>query len=93
MKFALLSFSFLSSIYACNDTIKHKQSDANISREKFDKTKWRIKDATDYPYRDKILNDLITNEKLKGFKKEEVINLLGRPDRIDSSYLFYRIAQ
>ena len=93
MKFIIFFILLLSSIYGCNDTIKHKQSDENISREKFDKTKWRIKDATDYPYRDKMLNNLITNEKLKGLKKEEVIDLLGRPDRIDSSYLFYRIAQ
>ncbi len=93
MKFIIFFILLLSSIYGCNDTIKHKQWDENISREKFDKTKWSIKDATDYPYRDKMLNDLITNEKLKGLKKKEVIDLLGRPDRIDSSYLFYRIAQ
>ena len=88
MKFALLIISFLSSIYGCNDTIKHKQSDENISREKFDKTKWRTKDANGYPYRDKMLNDLITNEKLKGLKKEEVIDLLGRQTELTAAICF-----
>ena len=59
----------------------------------FDKTKWLTKDGLDYPYRNKMLQDLIINKKLKKLKKEEILELLGQPDRIDSAYLFYRIAQ
>ena len=47
----------------------------------------------DYPYRNEMLKDLVYNVALKGSKKEEVIDLLGQPDRSDSSYLFYAIAQ
>jgi hypothetical protein len=92
LKFIIFIIFFLSIIYSCNDN-NAKQSVTNISQEKFDKTKWRTKDDNDYPYRDKMLNDLITNVKLKGLKKDEIIDLLGQPDRSDSSYLFYRIAQ
>ena len=62
------------------------------SQEKFDKTKWAAKQDKNYPYRDKVLMDLITNVKLKGLKKESVLNLLGPPNRTDSNYLFYTVA-
>lgn len=47
----------------------------------------------DYLYRNEMLKDLISNHSLKGLKKDELIDLLGPPDRIDSGYLFYMIAQ
>lgn len=59
----------------------------------FDKIKWKTKENRDYPYRDKMLDYLMTSDTLKKLKKEEVLNLLGQPDRIDSAYLFYRINQ
>lgn len=59
----------------------------------FAKAQWKIKNDMDYPYRNKMRNDLITNDRLKRLKKDEIINQLGQPDRIDSAYLFYRIAQ
>lgn len=59
----------------------------------FDTTKWQKKKGLDYPYRLNMLNDLMTSDTLKILKKEEIINLLGQPDRMDKEYLFYRIAQ
>jgi hypothetical protein len=91
MKFIIFIIPFLSVIYSCTDNIK--QSDTNISQEKFDKIKWRTKDDNNYPYRENMLNDLVYNVKLKGLKQNEVLVLLGLPDRIDSSYLFYRVAE
>ena len=70
---------------------KNRRQD--VSQEKFDKIKWRTKDGRDYPYRNGMLNDLVYNQKLKGLKKEEVLNLLGQPNRTDSNYLFYTIYQ
>ena len=74
----------------CFLACKNKQ---DISEEKFDKIKWAINQDMDYPFRDKMINDLITNYKLHGIKRDSLVNLLGSPDRSDSSYLFYRIAQ
>jgi hypothetical protein len=65
----------------------------NTTDEKFDKIKWAIKRDNEYPHRDKMLNDLIANYKLKGLKKEEVVELLGAPNRTDNGHLFYTIAQ
>lgn len=59
----------------------------------FNKTKWRTKVGRDYPYRNEMLEDLINNQKLKGLKRDEVIDMLGEPDRSDGSYLFYMVTQ
>ncbi len=59
----------------------------------FDEQKWKEKKDRDYPYRHAMLDDLIASKKLKGIAKREVMNLLGQPDRTDSSYLFYRVSQ
>lgn len=40
-----------------------------------------------------MLSDLINNFKLKGIKKHEVLNLLGKPTRVDSNYIFYIVDQ
>jgi len=39
-----------------------------------------------------MLKDLIANYKLKDLKKEEVIEMLGAPNRTDNGHLFYSIA-
>ncbi|MGN6531995.1 MAG: hypothetical protein ACTHK0_09605 [Ginsengibacter sp.] len=49
--------------------------------------------GTEYPYRNRMVKDLIANQSLKGLKKEDVISLLGEPTRTDSSYLFYMVDQ
>ncbi len=36
--------------------------------------------GTEYPYRNRMLKDLIANYKLKGLKKDEVEYLLGAPN-------------
>ena len=91
MKFIIFLISFL--IFTCSCNNNGKKTKTDISQERFDKTKWKVKEDDDYPYRDKMLNDLIANVKLKGLRQGEVIDLLGQPDRTDSSYLFYRVAQ
>ncbi len=78
----LLTVFFL----ACN-------KDGQRHSVKFDKTKWAIKQDPDYPYRNKMISDFMTNYKLHDLKKDSVVQLLGLPDRTDNGFLFYRIAQ
>ena len=81
---------------ACTNTKEEKSGEAASDREteiEFEKTKWRKKQDKDYPFREGMLDDLISSKKLKGLKRDEIFDLLGEPDRVDSSYLFYRIAQ
>ena len=60
---------------------------------KFDKVKWAIKEDEAYPYRDKMLKDFIDNYKIKGIKHNEIIALLGQPNRTESGHLYYSISK
>ena len=59
----------------------------------FNKTRWVISDGKDYPYREKMLEDLVYRQQLKGLTKEELIEMLGEPDRSNKGFLYYRVAQ
>jgi len=81
---------------ACNNASKNKAAnvaDTALSVVNFEADKWKIKDGVDYPYRDKMLSNLLATKQLKQLKRNGVIELLGPPDRVDSNYLFYRVAQ
>jgi hypothetical protein len=78
---------------ACNNGKAKKTAGETTTAIEFDTTKWRMKNGDDYPYRDELLTYLTTNNKLKGWKKDSVVAFLGQPDKIDSNYLFYVIAQ
>ncbi|RFM29062.1 hypothetical protein DXN05_09905 [Deminuibacter soli] len=60
-------------------------------KAKFDKTMWQTKDDMEYPYRNKMLNDLIKNYKLAGIRYTDLINLLGKPQFKDSSSIAYEV--
>ncbi len=47
---------------------------------KFEKNKWNIGTDYEYPYREKMLNDLLNNYDLKGKNVNEILNLLGKPN-------------
>jgi hypothetical protein len=44
-----------------------------------------------FPYRNKMLKDLMTNYKLVGLQYKEVINLLGEPNYSESSSFAYQV--
>ncbi len=87
MPIKILLLFVLLCFFSCKTTTK------DATPLKFDKIKWRAQVDNDYPYREQMLQDVIDNEPLKGLKKMDLIQLLGEPDRTDSSYLFYKIAQ
>ncbi|MEO6488432.1 MAG: hypothetical protein ABIO04_00710 [Ferruginibacter sp.] len=90
IKIIIALLFILSSSYSCND---NRHPGTNNGEQKFDKTKWKIKEDKNYPYRNLMLKDLLINTKLHGLKKVEVLNLLGQPNRVDSNYLFYIVDQ
>src|ERR1700761_2676227 len=58
---------------------------------KFNRAQWDDGDIEIYPYRDAMLNDLLTNYHLKGMRYKDMTKLLGEPNRwenvnIDSPY-------
>lgn len=89
----IISLVFLLCLLFYGNYLITKNINQDIRQEKFDKIKWATREGRHYPYRNNMLNDLITNQKLKGIKKDEVLFMLGQPTRTDSNYLFYTVDQ
>ena len=95
MQLKLLIF-FILCCLACNnkdEVVAEQKPSITKTVTVFDKEKWLTKQGKDYPYRDNMLASLFANDTIRELDKNEVIDLLGPPDRIDSLYLFYLIAQ
>lgn len=59
----------------------------------FDKSSWDRKTGRDYPHRDSLLRFLMDSDTLRPMNEEEVIRMLGAPDRQHENYLYYLIEQ
>lgn len=59
---------------------------------KYNKERWQTSDSG-FPseYRENMLNDLTRNHKLKGLTMNQVIQLLGHPDRIENNLIIYNV--
>ena len=84
-------------LFLCSFSCKTDKADTiNSGTEMvFDKEKWNNKDGADYPYRDKMLNDIVYNDTLRSLNKSEVLELLGEPSyyRDNKIFLYYEISQ
>lgn len=89
---------FILLLFACLISCKNDK-DENISETKpeteiaFDSAKWKTRQGDEFPYRTQMLDDLVQSKKLKGLKKNEVLNLLGEPTRTDKNYMFYEVSR
>jgi len=96
MRIALYIGLLLLCGFACSNDKKSKSDIEEQGKEseiQFDKSKWSSKDGADYPFRDQMLNDLIYNDTVRMLDENEILNLLGEPDRSTDGYLYYMIAQ
>ncbi|MDM9630675.1 hypothetical protein [Robiginitalea aurantiaca] len=59
----------------------------------FDSGKWGIKVGADYPHRELMLSTLVYTDTLRKLNREEILSLLGRPDRSSEAHLYYLINQ
>ncbi|NNJ88234.1 MAG: hypothetical protein HKP53_02425 [Eudoraea sp.] len=64
-----------------------------VTEVKFDKIKWGTKEDSDYPYREQMLHDIVYNDSIREFTKDELLELLGEPDRTNKGHLYYLISQ
>jgi len=96
MRKSFLTLLLLSCCLTCN-TDKGETPDSAakgaISEVKFNKTQWGTKEGSDYPYRDKMLKDIVYNDTIRTLNKGEIIKLLGNPDKIVEDHLYYMIVQ
>jgi hypothetical protein len=59
----------------------------------FDKTRWNAASAVKDTYRHQMLDALMASDTLKKCDRNEVLDLLGPPNRTDGEYLFYTIQE
>jgi hypothetical protein len=61
----------------------------------FDKEKWQMKDGKDFPYRAKMLNDVVYNDTIRSLNRAELLEMLGAPSYYgdDEHFLYYLISQ
>ena len=96
MRLSLFIIPFLFFCFACNTEQKETSDQENTGPKTeitFDKTKWMTMDGKDYPYRDQMLNDIVYNDTVRGLERDEILELLGEPDRSNEGFLYYMIAQ
>ena len=90
-KIIIITASILFCCLSCKNT--EEASTTKTTETAFDKTKWNTKEGKDYPYRESMIDNLISNDTIKKLNKDGILNLLGEPERIDNNHLFYMIAQ
>jgi hypothetical protein len=61
------------------------------SEMKFDKEKWSETDDFEFPYRNRMLKDLLSKYNFKGFQYRDVINILGDPTDWGDDFFSYQI--
>lgn len=59
----------------------------------FDQSKWNVKDGIAFPHRNAMLKSLMSDPEIRSKKKDEIINLLGEPTKVNGDYVYYRIDQ
>jgi hypothetical protein len=77
-------FGFVATVmilFACNQQMK------------FEKSKWRLKDDMEYPYRDEMIRDLTMNNKLTWMKYAQLNELLGEPNFSDTMSVTYKVLE
>ncbi len=91
----ILPLLFVLFITSCSDSKEDQlDNESEVKKEiEFDATKWKVNRGDDYPYRDDMLKDLMNNDSIRQLKRDQLLDLLGEPGRIDSNYFFYRIDQ
>ena len=67
--------------------------DTNLAEISFDKEKWKVKKGHAYPYRERMLNNVIFNDSLRSLKRNELIETLGEPTRTNNEYVYYLIEE
>jgi hypothetical protein len=61
------------------------------NHSKFNRDNWNEGDGLTFAYRDKMVQDLLENYKLKGLKYQQVIHLLHRPQQSNPTQMIYEI--
>ena len=83
-------------IIACNSSDNHSSSAGKVNSDSaahFEQTKWKTKENGKYSFRDQMLNEVLYSDSIRTLTKQQVIDMLGEPDRVNENYLYYTISK
>lgn len=75
---------------------KEKETTKSFQEEtiiELNKVNWNKKEADDYLYRELLIDSVIENKELRSLEQNELINVLGEPNRMENNHLYYTISQ
>ncbi len=96
MKTQIVVMSLLLGLLACqsDETEAPKEKKKPPDQEVvFDPVKWKTKKGEEYPYRAQMLNDIVYNDTVRSLAMAALLDLLGKPDRINENHFYYLISQ
>ena len=91
----LITFMALYSCHKGSEENHYAQMENATMEMMFDADKWKVKEGKDFPYRNGMFKELMTNQEIRKLNKKQILDLLGepQPDRPDPNYLYYRISE
>ena len=75
---------------------KEKETTESFQEEtiiELNKVNWNKKEADDYLYRELLIDSVIENKELRSLGQNELLNVLGEPNRMENNHLYYTISQ
>ena len=96
IKLTIFLFTVILALTACTrNSSDLSDTDRSMPADKmlFDKSKWDEKQGLDYPFRDRMIKDVVHNDSIRGLGRSQILELLGKPDRVNENYLYYLVAQ
>jgi len=63
------------------------------TKEVFDKTRWQATEGNIHPHRNKMFDDLMQKRPWVGKNQQQVLQILGQPDRSTPGYIYYTVKQ
>lgn len=59
----------------------------------FDRELWSTRRGGEYPFREQMLRDVVYNDTIRRLNREQLLSLLGDPDRENEGHLYYTISE
>ena len=93
MRSKIFTLVLIMGLLSCQNSTNEKNDAVAETEVAFNRELWLTRDGTNFPYRERMYKALFEKDTLKKLKKEQVLQMLGEPTRVDSLYLFYRITE
>lgn len=93
MKIQIVLLIILALLVSCQSDKAEKPADAANTEIIFDRELWLTREGIGFPHREKIYKSLFKKDTLKKLNRDQILQMLGEPSRVDSLHMFYRIRE